>query len=309
MSDVTPMLLMTSPHARWARLGDAVHVDTPDVACTFEEAGAAMTVWLDRLRHGTMIAEGPSRDTWLDTLVEHGAVCALPAVHADADAYLRDMSGICDRWMAGIFASPFWPRFQSGASSEVQVLAFLAQLYHRTAGADVHNRVAVERCSAPQMRPWLLRRYREGRGHATMLAAGLLRCGPSARTFLDSGAFEATHALVDFMIEAAGDTLNYLGCHALFDAPSAQLSDAEIVAQFNTLARRYPFAAPGFEAVCAHARQGDAPGRPDAALERWVRDVGMPGPDERLRILRGAQGVACAFREVFDVLHRLDEDD
>lgn len=316
-----PVLVMTSPHARWVRAGQDVVVEAADVSCALENVPFDTLAWLDRLRHGIVMAAAPASGSWLDVLIAEGLASALPARDATLRAvpatcntsmdpacdFVHAFETICDGWIEGVFASPFWPRFLAGESSHIQVLAFLAQRYHRAAGADVHNRLAVERCTDAVLRVEFLRQYREQRGHATSLAAGLLRCGPAARTFLDSGAFDSTHALIDFLIEAAGDTLTYLGCCALFQSPSTQRAESELIAQFDDFARRYPAAAEGFDAVCAHARlDATATGR-ESLLAQWVREVGTPDTAARLHMLRGAHGAACAYREVFDTLHRLDE--
>ncbi|SUA92003.1 Uncharacterised protein [Pandoraea pulmonicola] len=296
---------MTSPHAQWACEAKAVTVSSFEVSCTLHGAPAEVVPWLERMQHGVLLAEAPASGTWLAALVDEELVHLLPATHPDVvPAFER----ICDAWVRGIFAAPFWARFLVGESSDIQVLAFLAQLYHRAAGADVHNRIAVERCTDAALRPLLLRQYREQRGQATMLAAGLLRCGPAARTFLDSGAFDATHALVDFIIDAAGDMPTYVGCHSLCQAPATLRAASEIEAQFDALAQRYPSAADGFAAVCAHARHdasvcGGAP-----LLAQWLEEAGVPDAATRLRMLRGARGVAAAYREMFEALHRLDDD-
>ncbi|VVD82647.1 hypothetical protein [Pandoraea terrigena] len=301
----TPVWVIVSPHARWATEAQAIAVSSHEVSCTLHGAPAETAVWLDRMRHGVLLAEAPSPGTWLATLVDEALVQVLPATHgAMGPAFGR----ICDDWVRGIFAAPFWTRFLAGESSDIQVLAFLAQHYHRAAGADVHNRIAVERCTDAALRPLLLRQYREQRGQATMLAAGLLRCGPAARTFLDSGAFDATHALIDFIIGAAGDMPAYVGCCALSQAPAAVRAASEIEAQFDALARRYPSAAEGFQAVGAHARHDASVCGGTPLLAQWVEEVGEPDAASRLRMLRGAHGVAAAYRAMFDSLHRLDED-
>jgi hypothetical protein len=297
--------VMVSPHARWTSEAQAVTVSSHEVSCTLHGAPADIAVWLDRLRHGLLLAEAPAPGTWLATLVDEALAHVLPATRDDiVPAFGR----ICDDWVRGIFAAPFWPRFLAGESSDIQVLAFLAQHYHRAAGADVHNRIAVERCTDSALRPLLLRQYREQRGQATMLAAGLLRCGPTARTFLDSGAFDATHALIDFIIDAAGDMPTYVGCCALSQAPATVRAASEIEAQFDALAKRYPSAAEGFAAVCAHARHDASVCGGTALLAQWVEEAGEPDVAARLRMLRGAYGVAAAYRDMFDALHRLDED-
>lgn len=300
--------MIASPHARWASVsGDvqALSVASDEVCCTLHGAPADTMTWLERLRHGVLLTHAPAPGTWLATLADEGLVQALPATR---DGTVTAFGEICDAWVRGIFAAPFWTRFLAGESSEIQVLAFLAQLYHRAAGADVHNRIAVERCTDMALRPLLLRQYREQRGQATMLAAGLLRCGPAARTFLDSGAFDTTHALIDFIIGAAGDMASYVGCCALCQAPATVRAVSEIEAQFDALAQRYPSAADGFAAVCAHAKHDASVSASVPLLAQWVTEAGEPDAASRLRMLRGARGVAAAYRGMFDALHRLDED-
>ncbi|AKM29898.1 hypothetical protein AB870_06910 [Pandoraea faecigallinarum] len=294
---------MTSPHAQWTCAPDTVTVSSHEVTCTLHDATVDTRQWLDRMRHGVLLTQAPVPGTWLATLVDEALVHVLPAQCDVVPAFGQ----ICDDWVRGIFAAPFWTRFLAGESSDIQVLAFLAQLYHRAAGADVHNRIAVERCTDSALRPLLLRQYREQRGQSTMLAAGLLRCGPAARTFLDSGAFDATHALIDFIIGAAGDMPAYVGCCALCQAPAAVRAASEIEAQFDALAKRYPSAADGFAAVCAHARHDASVCGGTALLSQWVEDAGEPDVPSRLRMLRGAYGVAAAYRVMFDALYRLDE--
>ncbi len=301
----TAVWVIVSPHARWTGDAQAVTVSSHEVSCTLHGAPAEAATWLDRMRHGLLLAEAPLPGTWLATLVDEALVHVLPATRCDiVPAFGR----ICDDWVRGIFAAPFWARFLAGESSDIQVLAFLAQHYHRAAGADVHNRIAVERCTDAVLRPLLLRQYREQRGQATMLAAGLLRCGAAARTFLDSGAFDATHALIDFIIGAAGDMPAYVGCCALSQAPATVRAASEIEAQFDMLAQRYPSAAEGFAALGAHARHDASVCGGTSLLAQWVEEAGEPDAVSRVRMLRGAYGVAAAYRVMFDALHRLDED-
>ncbi|VVD96902.1 hypothetical protein [Pandoraea anhela] len=300
----TAVWVIVSPHAQWTCASNALTVSSHEVSCTLYDAPADTALWLERLKQGMLLAEAPVPGTWLARLVDEALVHVLPATRRDiVPAFGR----ICDDWVRGIFASPFWTRFLAGESSDIQVLAFLAQLYHRAAGADVHNRIAVERCTDAALRPMLLRQYREQRGQSTMLAAGLLRCGPAARTFLDSGAFDATHALIDFIIGAASDMPAYVGCCALCQAPAAARAASEIEAQFDALAQRYPSAADGFAAVCAHARHDASVCGGTALLPQWVEEAGEPDTLSRLRMLRGAHGVAAAYRGMFDALYRLDE--
>ncbi len=301
----TAVWVIASPHARWTVEAQAVVVSSHEVSCTLHGALAETAMWLDRMRHGVLLAEAPLPGTWLAMLVDEALVQVLPATQG---SIVPAFGRICDDWVRGIFAAPFWTRFLAGESSDVQVLAFRAQHYHRAAGADVHNRMAVERCTDAALRPILLRQYREQRGQATMLAAGLLRCGPAARTFLDSGAFDATHALIDFIIGAAGDMPAYVGCCALSQAPAAVRAASEIEAQFDALAQRYPSAAEGFAAVGAHARQDASVCGGTPLLAQWVEEAGEPDAASRLRMLRGAHGVAAAYRVMFDTLHRLDDE-
>lgn len=305
MSSGSAVWVIASPHAQWTCEPETVTVSSYEVSCTLRDAPVDTGLWLERMKHGMLLAEAPMPGTWLATLVDERLVHVLPATRLDiVPAFGR----ICDDWVRGIFAAPFWTRFLAGESSDIQVLAFLAQLYHRAAGADVHNRIAVERCTDAALRPLLLRQYREQRGQSTMLAAGLLRCGPAARTFLDSGAFDATHALIDFIIGAAGDMPAYVGCCALCQAPATARAASEIEAQFDALAQRYPSAADGFAAVCAHARHDASVCGGTALLSQWVEDAGEPDIHSRLRMLRGAYGVAAAYRVMFDALHRLDDE-
>lgn len=297
--------VIASPHAQWESDAHAMTVSSHEVACTLHGAPADASMWLERLQHGLLLTHAPVPGSWLGALVDEGLVQVLPATRGDI---VPAFGEICDAWVRGIFAAPFWTRFLSGESSDIQVLAFLAQLYHRAAGADVHNRIAVERCTDTALRPLLLRQYREQRGQATMLAAGLLRCGPAARTFLDSGAFDTTHALIDFIIGAAGDMPLYVGCCALCQAPSIARVTGEIDAQFAALAACYPSAAEGFAAVAAHARHDASVCGSTSLLRQWVEETGEPDALARLRMLRGAHGVAAAYRVMFDALHRLDED-
>lgn len=43
-------------------------------------------------------------------------------------------------------------------------------------------------------------------------------------------------------------------------------------------------------------------------MSLWVQEAGPPDAAARLRMLRGAFGVAAAYRAMFDALYRLDED-
>ncbi|AIU26766.1 hypothetical protein LV28_09615 [Pandoraea pnomenusa] len=142
--------MIASPHARWASAsGDvqALSVASDEVCCTLHGAPADTMTWLERLRHGVLLTHAPAPGTWLATLVDEGLVQALPATR---DGTVTAFGEICDAWVRGIFAAPFWTRFLAGESSEIQVLAFLAQLYHRAAGRT--STIALRSSAAPTWR-------------------------------------------------------------------------------------------------------------------------------------------------------------
>lgn len=302
-------VLILAPHVRRVRDGNVLNIETSEVTLTISGADSNFDTELDRLENG-VVASFPSMPASLvDILVEQKVLYAFPAQPASKMEFIEKFFMACDAWVDGIFASPFWFRFLGGQSSEKQVLAFLGQLYHRTVGADIHNLVAYERCAISEIRPLLLRHYREELGHSLLIAEGLRLCGAPGSQAVVSQPLPATRQLIEYMVATSVDSIAYLGCYGIFHAPSTVRTEDELVEQFSHFARMYPFAAPGFEAVCCHARLDYRLEHDKIALVHWLQQNGPPNGIEIAAALRGARGAAQVFRSIFDALSQLDQPD
>ncbi|RNF83331.1 hypothetical protein EER27_12630 [Lysobacter psychrotolerans] len=244
----------------------------------------------------------------LQTLAAEDLLATLDPHPRTADAFLATLFAICDYWVEGIFRSPFWDAFHRGQASRTQVMQFLAQLYHRTVGADHHNLIAAERCGDPEVRDLLERHYREEFGHAAILLKGFAKCGLARDGAVVHGPLRSTRRLIDYMVDISSDTMAYLGCYGIFHAPSTVRGEEQLVHQFERFAALYPFATPAFDAVCQHARLDCKLGHAEIALERLVRSRGCPDAEGVRSALRGARGAAAAFRAIFDDLSAIAEE-
>lgn len=303
-------VLMLSPHVRWTHASNLLRLEAPD--CVIQLSGpelARLPALLTALERGLLQREAMSsaHAKVLETLAAEDLLVALDPNQESADAFLTTLFDICDAWVDGIFCSPFWEVFHHGQASRTQVKQFLAQLYHRTVGADHHNLVAVERCSVPDARDLLDRHYREELGHAAILLKGFDKCGLARDGTVVHGPLGSTRRLIDYMADISSDTLAYLGCYAIFHAPSTIRSEEQLVRQFEHFAQLYPYAAPAFESVCQHARLDYKLGHAEIVLERLVRTRGCPDAEGIRSALRGARGAAAAFRAIFDELSAIVE--
>lgn len=297
---------MLSPHVQWNLTAGGLRLEAP--GCVIDLGGSGVPTvpgFLAALERGlmTQAAMSAAHARVLDVLAGEDLVAMLDVAASAPDAFLSAFHAVCDRWVEDIFRSPFWETFHRGEASREQVLSFLAQLYHRTVGADRHNLVAVECCRDADARALLERHYLEEFGHAAILLKGFARCGLAHQGSVVIEQMESTRCLIASMVDlAAEDTLSYLGCYGIFHAPSTIRDEAQLVRQFEHFARMYPFAAPAFRSVCQHARLDYTLGHAETALERLVRTRGSPDADGTRSVLRGARSAAAAFRAIFDEL-------
>jgi len=301
---------MLSPHVRWTHADNRLRLEAPE--CVIDLSGPqlpTLPALLKALEHGLLEGEAMSSPhvRVLETLAAEDLLVTLDSSPRTADAFLSRLFAICDSWVEGIFRSPFWEIFHRGEASRIQVMQFLAQLYHRTAGADLHNLVAVQRCSDPEARELLDRHYREEFGHAAILLNGFAKCGLARDGAVVHGPLGSTRSLIDYMVDTSSNTMAYLGCYAIFHTPSTIRGEEQLVRQFEHFAQLYPFAAPAFASVCQHARLDYKLGHAEIALERLVRTRGCPSADGARSALRGARGAAAAFRAIFDELSLIVE--
>jgi hypothetical protein len=262
--------------------------------------GRPLAEAIERLAHGVLDDDAQLPAALLEVLREHGIVAALPAYPETGKHFLDSFFAMCNAWVEDVFASPFWHDFLAGHSSPAQVWCFLAQLLHRTAGADVHNRIAAERCSDPTIAPLLKRHYDEERGHALLLADGFKQYVSAGVACVTSDPLRSTQALINFMIDISADPIAYLGCYGIFHAPSTIRSESDLVEQFAGYTRMYPYAAQAFMAVARHAAVDYKLGHDRIALEEWVLGAGRPAAYRVAATARGARGAAQAFRSIFD---------
>ena len=293
------------PHVGYRRAARALLIDTPQWQLRLADAPPGLDRALASLTHGVLATHSGLPQPLQQQLLECEALHALPARQHDVDGFLAAFLALCDHWALGVFASPFWPRFLAGQASADEVFAFLGQLYHRTVGADLHNRCAYERCPLPSLRPLLLRHYQEEREHAAMIADGLRRCGAPGCRVVDNPALASTRRLIAMMVSFSPLPATYLGCYGVFHAPVTIRDAATVQQQFTAFAQHYPFAAPGFDAVSRHAQLDYRLGHEEIMLARWLREQGPPDGEFVLGTLRGARSAAAAFRAIFDELFAL----
>jgi len=303
-------VLMLSPHVRWTYTRSQLRLEAPESVIHLSGPGLpTLPGLLTDLEQGILQGEEMSSThaRVLEALAAEDLLATLDPTPRTADAFLATLFAICDYWVEGIFHSPFWDVFHRGQASRTQVTQFLAQLYHRTVGADHHNLIAVERCSDPEARDLLDRHYREEFGHAAILLNGFAKCGLARDGAVLHGPLPSTRRLIDYMVDISSDTMAYLGCYGIFHAPSTIRGEEQLVRQFERFAALYPFAAPAFEAICQHARLDCKLGHAEIALERLVRIRGCPDTEGVRSVLRGARGAAAAFRAIFDDLSAIRE--
>lgn len=292
-------ILILGPFVRQQSIGKTLLLDCPDATLTISN-GSVLRQAIEQLAHGVVESACTLPANVLDQMIGHGMVASLPAYSSNVTNFMSEFASMCDAWVVDIFLSPFWDLFHSGQATDAQVWTFLCQLYHRTAGADLHNRIAAEQCAEPEISALLLRHYEEELGHACILADGLRRCGAAAAAHVNMAPLASTRALIDFMVEISVDPVAYLGCYGVFHAPSTIRSEKDLLEQFAHYARMYPFAAEAFAAVGRHAALDYQLEHDHIALEEWVKKVGPPGPRDVAAAARGARGAALAFRSIFD---------
>lgn len=303
-------VLMLSPHVRWAHANNRLRLEAPE--CVIDLSGMqvpTLPALLAALERGVLQSEVlPSQHARIvETLAAEDLLVALDPSPRTADTFLARLFAICDTWVEGIFRSPFWDAFHRGEASPTQVMQFLAQLYHRTVGADHHNLIAMERCKDPGARDLLDRHYREEFGHAAILLNGFAKCGLARQGEVVHGPLDSTRRLIDYMVDISSDTMAYLGCYAIFHTPSTIRGEEQLIRQFEHFAKLYPFASPAFESVCQHARLDYKLGHSEIALERLVRNRGCPDDEGIRSAMLGARGAAAAFRAIFDELSLIVE--
>jgi hypothetical protein len=293
------------PHVGYRREARTLLIDTPQWQLQIDNAPAGLDLALASLANGMLAAHSGLPPALQQQLMECEALHALPAPPADVDRFLEGFFALCDLWALGVFASPFWPRFLDGQASAGEVFGLLGQMYHRTVGADLHNRCAYERCPLPSLRPLLLSHFQDERGHAAMIADGLRRCGAPGCRVVDNPALASTRRLIAMMVSFSSLPATYLGCYGVFHAPVTIRDAATVQQQFAAFAQRYPFAAPAFDAVSRHAQLDYRLGHEEIMLARWLRVQGPPDGEFVLGTLRGARAAAAAFRAIFDELFSL----
>ncbi|OHX16307.1 hypothetical protein [Chromobacterium sphagni] len=293
------------PHVGYRRQARSLVIDTPQWRLSIADAPAALDLGLASLENGMAAVDSGLPRLLQQRLQQCDALHSLPARPEGVDGFLDGFLALCDSWALGVFASPFWPRFMAGQATAGEVFGFLGQLYHRTAGADLHNRCACENCQLPALRPHLLRHYQEEQGHAAMIADGLRRCGAPGCQAVDTPALASTRRLIALMVSLSRWPAAYLGCYGIFHAPATIRDAAALRRQFAGFAQLYPFAAPGFDAVCRHAQLDYRLGHEEIMLARWLREQGPPDGEFVLGALRGARCAAAAFRAIFDELFTL----
>ncbi|WP_426117093.1 hypothetical protein [Massilia sp. PWRC2] len=299
MRSIDRRVLILAPFVHRHRLGTRVLLDGPEATLSIGN-GSILQGAIDQLADGVIDSACTLPPALLEQLHENAMVASLAACPADGAAFLDDFYALCDGWVGDIFASPFWHDFLSGHARPAQVWTFLCQLYRRTEGADVHNRIAAERCRDGAIARLLWRHYEEELGHAAILADGLRQCGGAAVRHLQQAPLASTSALIEFMVQTSNEPLAYLGCYGIFHAPVTIRSEQELVDQFAGYARLYPYAAPAFAAVARHAALDYRLEHDHIVLEQWVSQVGPPGPRGVAAVARGARGAAVAFRAIFD---------
>lgn len=301
---------MLSPHVRWTHAEGVLRLGAP--GCFIDISGpelSTLPTLLSALAQGIVQGEEMSSThaNVLNALSAEDLLATLDPNPQTADAFLASLFDICDQWVDGIFHAPFWEVFHHGQASDTQVRQFLIQLYHRTVGADYHNLIAVERCNDSDARKLLDRHYREELGHAAILLDGFTKCGLARDGVMVHAPLSSTRRLIDYMVNISTDTMAYLGCYAIFHAPSTIRGEEQLVRQFEHFAKLYPFVTPAFEAVCQHALLDYKLGHEKIALETLVQIRGCPDAQGIRAVLRGAHGAAAAFRAIFDELSAIME--
>lgn len=307
--DSVPML---SPHARLSRREGAVVLDAPDAEYAYSGRGATLAAATVPLSDGSGNLRSIARGLGVgvgDVMrillppTRGGAIADIgPMLRtADPDAYLDDYFAICDCWARDIFVRPFWNRMLDGTASRNQVLGWGLEFYHRTVGADEHNARSVEYCTRGDVRGWLTEHFDEEYGHGEIFLDGLEACGFERPAVMRSAPLPSTRALIDYMADLARtDSVAYLGCYGILHSPRSGQTAERVDAQFDHLARLYPFASGILGKIREHAKLDLGLGHDHIVLETLIRRDGVPDHATTRSIMRAAHGMVTVFCGFFD---------
>ena len=301
-------LLFLTPHLGFRADAAAIHLETDDVVLRIQPPHADTLATLHQLCAPQWTQEVAIDAVLKARLIEHRALRELPIDSDHPARFIVPFLDLCDSWAGGVFESAFWPRFLSGQSSRAQVFAFIAQLHHRTAGADLHNLAAAQNCGDASIQVLLRQHYEEELGHARILAAGIRRCGAAGEQALAKPPLAATTDFIEFMLHTSISAHAYMGCYGIFHAPGTIKTETDLVQQFDTFAQHYPFASAAFDAVASHARLDYQFGHQEIDAVKWIRSGGLPSAEAMRAMVSGAREAARRLRALFDALALIDHD-
>jgi pyrroloquinoline quinone (PQQ) biosynthesis protein C len=238
----------------------------------------------------------------LEPILSDDLVDVAPVIHSPtASAFMSAYFELCDEWARYIFAEPFWQTMFAGQASRQQVLGWGVEFYHRTLGADEHNKASVDHCTADsEVKEWLVEHFSEEFGHSDMFLHGLVACGFTADDVLNSKPLSSTRALIDYFTSLAEtDTIGYLGCYGVLHSPRVGQTPSTVRSQFEQLSGYYPFASGVLNAIRDHALLDLDLEHDQIVLERLGAREAAFSANTGINILNAARGSVLAFVNYF----------
>ena len=231
------------------------------------------------------------------------ATAALEAT--DPEEFMEAFCAIGDYWALNIFDQPFWHMVLAGNATRNHIVGWGIQFYHRVCGANVHNKIAAEGASVPEIREWLTKHYWEEHDHAPIFLRGLVRDGLPESEATEKPPLPTTRALIDHSIRLAQtDQISYSSLDALQQSPRHGQTAELINDQFDRLVVFYPSAAGTLNAFRQHTMIDIDLNHSEIVLDKIVRRFGPPAVAQRLRMLAASREIVEHFHGFFDGILR-----
>jgi pyrroloquinoline quinone (PQQ) biosynthesis protein C len=243
----------------------------------------------------------------LSALATEGLIVDATAVleATDPEEYMEAFCAIGDYWALNIFDQPFWHLVRSGNASRDVLVGWGVQFYHRVCGANIHNKIASDGATVPEIREWLTKHYWEEHDHAPIFLRGLERDGVPASHVTQRSPIPATQALIDHSIRLAStDQISYSSLDALQQSPRHGQTAELINDQFDRLVAFYPYAEGTLNAFRRHTMIDIDLNHSEIVLDKIVRRFGPPSREQTLRMLKATREIVEHFHAFFDGILR-----
>ena len=243
----------------------------------------------------------------LSPLAADGLIVDTSAVLAATgpEEYMEAFCAIGDHWALNIFDQPFWHVLRSGNASRDVLLGWGIQFYHRVCGANIHNRIAWEGATVPEIREWLTRHYWEEHDHAPIFLRGLAQDGLPESEVAGREPLPTTRALIEHSIRLAGsDQISYSSLDALQQSPRHGQTAELIDDQFDRMVAFYPYAEGTLNAFREHTMIDIDLNHSEIVLDKIVRHFGPPSREQTLRMLNATREIVEHFHAFFEGILR-----